>query len=561
VSGRALSRLLSGYVLLLGLACAGLWSALHLDATGAPSETRIVSLWRGGQRFAREVVQDEASVGLMKCKRGCTRIVERIVDSAPLPGSPAILFAISVVAGRDGIEARLGDKTVYLTPDDLLAQQAARGGAKHESRELRMGLNDPESVLDGLASELGTDRATLLERGSLRRFIVRREDAVAKTWPLPAAEVDLSAERLRQAISGGAAYLARNQAEDGRFAYELDATSGALTDDYNWPRHGGATLLLAEVGHELGDRAATDAALRASRLVRDTFTQSCGEHRCIGEGTRIDAGSAALALLAYSELTLSGASDEFRGEVAALSAFLRSLQRPDGEFKHIFDRETGRALDVQMAYYTGEIVLALGRAARITAAQQNLRAASAGLSRLTRRTLFQSRYTYVPEHWTCQALDELWERAPDPAALEFCLDHQTYNRQYQFRADNPLGDYGGGIASNPFSPPRFAPTGSRAEGAVATLSAALAARVSRARLASLEEQVRGSLAYMLRYQLQPGPAHLMRDPARVRGAWPGSPIDLSVRIDYPQHVAGAMLRYLRLLADGRVSIAHAQRPR
>jgi len=85
--------------------------------------------------------------------------------------------------------------------------------------------------------------------------------------------------------------------------------------------------------------------------------------------------------------------------------------------------------------------------------------------------------------------------------------------------------------------------------------------VSRARLAPLEEQVRGSLAYMLRYQLQPGPAHLMRDPERVRGAWPGSPIDLSVRIDYPQHVAGAMLRYLRLLADGRVSVAYAQRPR
>ena len=61
---------------------------------------------------------------------------------------------------------------------------------------------------------------------------------------------------------------------------------------------------------------------------------------------------------------------------------------------------------------------------------------------------------------------------------------------------------------------------------------------------------------MLRHQLRPGPVHLMHDPARLHGAWPGSPIDLSVRIDYPQHVAGSMLRYLQLLAAGKLGVPH-----
>jgi hypothetical protein len=272
----------------------------------------------------------------------------------------------------------------------------------------------------------------------------------------------------------------------------------------------------------------------------------------------VDVGSAALAVLAYSELALSGASAEFNGEIASLSAFLRSQQRRDGEFKHYFDRSTGRARNVQVPYYSGEVVFALGRAARVTAAEENLRAARAGLAHLVRRSLFQNRYSFGAEHWTCQALDELWDRAPDREALAFCLDHQASNRSNQLQADSPLGDYAGGIASNPFSPPRLAPTGSRSEGAVATLSAALSARLARAQLAPLEQQVQQAIGFMLRYQLRPGPEYLMRDPARVHGAWPGSPVDLSVRIDYPQHVAGSMLRYLRLLDAGRVGPA-AQR--
>ena len=182
MSPRTLRRILLGYALLLGLACGALWSALRLDPQRAPSdEVRIVSLWRDGQRSARHVVTSEAAALQLPCGAGCTRSVERVVDEGPLPATPRALFAVSVVAGRDGIHASLGSRSVYLTPEDLLAQQATKSGARVAEQDLRIGLSDPDGVLERLASELGVTR-----------------EAVAS------------------------------------FAYELDAISGELLPGYSW---------------------------------------------------------------------------------------------------------------------------------------------------------------------------------------------------------------------------------------------------------------------------------------------------------------------------------------
>ena len=54
-------------------------------------------------------------------------------------------------------------------------------------------------------------------------------------------------------------------------------------------------------------------------------------------------------------------------------------------------------------------------------------------------------------------------------------------------------------------------------------------------------------AYLLGYQFDPGPTHIMASPSKVHGGMPGSKVDLSSRIDFPQHAGGGMLRYLRHL--------------
>ncbi|HEY2736071.1 MAG TPA: hypothetical protein VGI70_18870, partial [Polyangiales bacterium] len=543
-----LLRLFASYALIVAALALLLRFSVRLNPARAPSETRIVSVWRDGARIDRAVVRGELPARFRdRCLDGsCTSTVERIVDEGPLPHRPSLLFALSIAAGRDGIAVQLGDRHIYLTPDDLLAQQASHVGAKIGQLELRIGLDDGEAMLDRIAAELQVDRAGL-ERARFRRFIVKREDPSAGLWPLRAARAEtLDAALLERGVRSAADYLVRNQAIDGHFDYEIDTVHGTSLPGYDWPRHGGALLMLSQVANRTGDRGYRASAFRAARLVQRRLTVDCGAHRCIGEGVRVDAGAAALTLLAYVELARGGMHG-FDDDVRALSSFLRSLQRRDGEFMHVYDRAQRRPLDIQLPYYTGEVALALARTYRVSHDPADLHAASAGLAHLVRRSVFQNRYQYGTEHWTCQALEELWEFAPDRDALAFCLDYQAFNRQFQTGSHSEFGDYEGGFAPNPFSPPRITPTGSRSEGAVATLSTALASGKTTAELQPLITQVRRALAFLMRFQLNPGPRHLLRDPARVQGGMPGSPTDLSVRIDFQQHVAGAALRYLRLL--------------
>jgi hypothetical protein len=88
---------------------------------------------------------------------------------------------------------------------------------------------------------------------------------------------------------------------------------------------------------------------------------------------------------------------------------------------------------------------------------------------------------------------------------------------------------------------------SRSEAAAATLTTAVQAGVAADEIARLDDQLRRALAFIIRHQFLPGPIHLMPEPQRLAGGIPGSPTDLGVRIDYPQHAGSAMLRYLRYL--------------
>jgi hypothetical protein len=204
--------------------------------------------------------------------------------------------------------------------------------------------------------------------------------------------------------------------------------------------------------------------------------------------------------------------------------------------------------------------LALARAHRVTSDPADLRAATNGLRYLSaeRWRFFGSRYYFDAEHWTCQAVDELWDRAPDPEALAFCLRWTAYHRRFQL-GQTPLGDYDGGFALAPFFPPRLTPAASRSEGAAATLSAATRAARSAPHLApadqraALENQVSRALGLLLRHELPLGREHLLADSVAARGAIPGSPVDLTLRIDFQQHAGSAMLRFARFLRERKGS--------
>src|SRR5262249_20854615 len=113
-----------------------------------------------------------------------------------------------------------------------------------------------------------------------------------------------------------------------------------------------------------------------------------------------------------------------------IAAFLRSQQLENGDFMHFYSVKEQHPINVQVEYYTGEAAFALSRVARISGDPRDLEAAKRALSFLVARSpwFIGAHYFWGPEHWTCQVMEDLWQRAPDARALRFCLDWQAANR-------------------------------------------------------------------------------------------------------------------------------------
>jgi hypothetical protein len=246
-------------------------------------------------------------------------------------------------------------------------------------------------------------------------------------------------------------------------------------------------------------------------------------------------------VLVYAAIIRAGWDNSYRADMDALLTFLHSQQRPDGELKHFYNRKTKQPLDRQTQYVNGQAALAFATAYGITQDPKDLKAAKRTVRYTTRVgwDFFGSRYFFGNEHWTCQAVAALMPYDPDPADLDFCLRFNAFSRNIQ----TPEGGYN----LNPIHVPRVTETGSRTEAAVATLRAATAAGVDAAELAVLHAQVKSCLAYLLGFQFDPGPTHLMQNPKVMQGGMAGSKVDLQSRIDFVQHAGAGMLRYLRYL--------------
>ena len=543
---RGLLELLAAYCAALVLCSLVVFGSVRLNRARVPSGPVLVSIWERGERKARNVEPDEPSAvrALLAeaAEEGATRVVEQIVDSAPILPFGRLVFAASIAPARDGVSATYQGRTAYLTPDDLLKLEAYEAILPFGDLGISVGAN-ADKVLGALAAELGTNADELFRHASFRRFCVER----TTHYPKALTADDVNDDAIKASVLNAARYLLRNQKRDGSFHYEINAMTGRDEPGYNFPRHAGATYFLARTANQLHDPKLMRAAQLAGAYMKDRETLHCGAHTCVGEGDTVDLGASALAVLAYVELVNGGAA-EYRDAALDLAGFLRAQQRSDGDFQHIYSVSEQHPVDIQMEYYTGEAAFALSRVQRLSADARDLEASRHALSFLVKRpALFLGgHYFWGAEHWTCQVLDDLWQRAPDRTALQFCLNWQANNRVLQYGALPDRAEVDGGLSRGPFLSPRLTPLASRMEAAVATLSVARQAGVAQSEQDALESEIRHGFAFLLRYQYSPGPTYLMPDPRAVSGGFPGSPVDQHVRIDYPQHAGGALLRYWEL---------------
>jgi hypothetical protein len=541
---RAALRSVAVYLVVLAMVCGAVHWFVSLHE---PLRRDVVaSVWRGGELVARaayaegqprDAVIDRALAG------GGELALEVVVGQAPILLWPDLAFGISFVPGRDGVRAVLGGKTVYITPDELLSRQLYDHGLRIPIG-IAVGL-DTGALVTMLADKLETSREVVLEHASLRRIRVERKAGAER--PRITAD-NLRREDVREAIMAGAKYLARGVSPEGRFRYNVSAPSNTDLGGYDWPRHAGATYFLAQVAAMSGDPALADACRRAASLMTASGLSTCGPYACVGEENLVGLGSTALAVVALAEIVEKKIDEHFAVPLVALTRFLRSQQRPDGEFMHYYDRGSGRPIDTQGLYYSSEAALALAKAHAITKDPADLDAAVRSLRYLVGPawSFFGDRYYFSEEHWTCQALGVLWPHAPDRKALDFCLRWQAFGRAIQQREGDSLFDADGSIGVGPVVTPRLTPVASRCEAAVATLDVARRAGIAAEEIAALDAQLRRALALLLRQQFRPGPRHLFKSPEDVEGAMPGSEVDWELRIDYTQHTGSALVRWLEL---------------
>jgi len=559
MTARGVVRLLVAWALATATACVVVHRAFALDLDEAHPREVIASVWREGHVVARAVVarvgEHAPSLDAAAGSSGATLVYESVVAEGPVLVWPEAALSLSFVPGQDGLSATFAGRTTYVTPDDLLAMQAYDHGITFPSMQMATGLDLP-LALAAVTEALGVSARDLLQHGVLRRIRVARTVAGARPARVVTAD-NLTESDVRGAAVAMGRYLARGVDDEGRFRYLVNAPKNQTLPGYDWPRHAGATYFVAQIAGLTGDPDVGFAALRAGALLRDRALLRCGDRRCIGEldSEIADVGSTALAVLAFVELARTHLDEGYALVVPELTAFLRAQQRPDGELMHLYDRRARRPVDIQLLYYSGEAAFALSRAHALLGDARDLDAATRALAHLVGPawSFFGSRYYWGEEHWTCQAMDDLWDRAPASTretALEFCLGWQAYGRKLMYGPTDTPFDADGAYGVGPIVTPHLTPAGSRAEAGLATLEAATRAGHPAEELAVLDHQMRRSLAMLLRHQLSARP-YLFVDPATIDGAMPGSEVDWQLRIDYSQHTGSALVRWLGLDAAAR----------
>ncbi|HEV8547931.1 MAG TPA: hypothetical protein VGQ57_02865, partial [Polyangiaceae bacterium] len=385
----------AGLALALLVASLGLEHSLKVDRHGSVKRS-IVSVWAAGARKARTMVSSDPSQVLVSESRRAraVRVVEDVLDEGPVLSTNPIVFGASFVPLRDGVEVRYQGRTAYATVDDLLSLKAYDHPVQLGPIRLQLGV-DADVVLEALAHELGIERDELEREGKFRRLALRRRVPPERS---PSATIP----DLRTAAVSAGRYLARAVKSDGTYRYEVSGIDDTDSDDYNWPRHAGATWYLAECANYTREPAMLDAAARAARRLTEGALVECGAHRCIAASDRADLGSSALGLLALVEIVEGGSMPELLPRVRELAEFLRSQQRPDGEFKHFYDRVKSEPIDQPALYYSGEASFALARAARVTHDPRDMQAASRSLAFLVDYPAWYVGWHYFwgAEHWT-----------------------------------------------------------------------------------------------------------------------------------------------------------------
>jgi len=458
------------------------------------------------------------------------------------------------LAIRPGVDGIVAGQTL-ITPDAILTAALPPAIGLPEL-DLRLGL-DP-AALGRLIRRHVPPTDAKVERARVAQFIepgLRVEHGHSVTTPT----VDAAA--LRRAAIDGADYLSGHLGDDGRFDYLYyvgvdqayhEEEDAALT------RHAGSSWFLALLGPDY--TTATDRALAYLSTAHAPGVDAISSR----DADRAGLGASALALAALSQRQTQSTplSPSLSAWAERLTSHVLSMQRPNGDFDHVFSVAHRRPDPVpRLPYYSGEA--AFGLAKRWHVATPDLQKTIAdALERAigfligqTASRPFVLDFIFLEDHWTCLAADAGWD-ALQPhtreAAARYCEDFCAFLARAQFSEAGPDSadaitraqpDFAGAYGFSPVMAPHPTPVGSRSEALLATLAMAERRRAPPEVIARLRRSLHLGLGFLLRHQLgSPGSDYLLAAPRRAVGGFLFSDEDRVIRIDFVQHAGAALWR-------------------
>ncbi len=570
-------------------------AAEEIDDLARPLDQRgpmVVSVWLGGRAQARvlaygdtvggalraavEALASDAGVAaLSAAERAEARIkVDLVVARGPLVEWGELARALGFHPGIDGFAATLttpsGDtRELLLTPDELFLHRLFGSYRPLDYiPEFTIGFDfERADMMLAKHAQLGSGVYGQSERHYARfradSFVERPRAQRDQGPPLPLTRglppaPPVTAETLRAAALAGGRYLVAHLADNGRYVYERDLTTGHGTDPhqrgaYSIPRHAGTTYFLAELYRLTGEDWLREPIERAFAHLEELIraggcrgATATGERfACVvDQGDReAHLGSTALTVVALAEYQRATDDDRYQPLARQLSAWLLDMQRPDGSFHHLYDLDSGRKdPDEQLFYYAGESALALARMHVVTGEVVYRDAAERALDHLIGwYDFFAGGFFYGEEHWTCIAAEALYPAVERDRYRRFCNGYGAFLRRQQPAEGEFIdqSDYAGSYNVTPYLIPQNTPAGSRTE---SMISAYLLGVHQGAPEPALRAQILAALQYTLGQQLRDDGTFAVSGEIVSVGAVPGTPVDRAVRIDFVQHVCSAMIR-------------------
>ncbi|MBW2733823.1 MAG: hypothetical protein JRH20_15655 [Deltaproteobacteria bacterium] len=491
------------------------------------------------------------------------------VGRGDLVTSIPLLFAKSIVPGVDGLALQADERHAYLLPDTLYSAELLAGYQPFFfMHEFRTGLNIKEAVTM-LASRL--DLTMEAWRGAQKRYSRFRvqsfleplaKSPLAKSYrastALPVVRHRVPVEHIdrsivRAAVTRGANYVLRQMQDNGKFRYIYyplhDKHSGGA---YSLPRHAGTTWFLSlAYGHLRDERFGKAARKAIEYLVAHAVPPGCRDtdFACVGSQQYADLGSAGLTTVAIAEYQLATGDKRFEALARRLGSFMTMMQRESGDFCHIYAPDKGkRNCEPVLLYYSGEATLGLARLYQLTGDETLKKPIERALDFLTdsKYDFFMGQFFISEDHWTCIAAEAAYDAVHKESYLEFCQEFARLNRRAQLEEGHPLHDLRGSFGITPFFMPHNTPVGSRSEANVATYL--LSQRWGRPD-AEVRDTILRAVRFLVDQQYTEDRYYLLRAPQKASGGMGQTPIRGSVRIDYVQHAAAAMVRALPMIPE------------